>query len=291
MNLPYEIWDVFTNKPLQGNPLALLPDASGLTEPHMQAIAKEFNLSETSFILPSGKADIRARYFTPTTELPMAGHPTIGTTFALHRHKKIKGESFKLELPAGVFEIGLEESKQGLAKVWMNQGFPKKLAEISDREGVAKALHLEVNDLMNLPVIIGSAGTSFYFVPVRTLTALQRASLMLSLLPKPNIKARSSVFVFTKDAPESDVRSRMFGEAFGIREDPATGGAHGPLGWYMATHGLLEFQTNTASFVSHQGVEMGRASELHVRVTKIGNDFEVAVGGQAVLVAEGTLHL
>jgi trans-2,3-dihydro-3-hydroxyanthranilate isomerase len=291
MNLPYEIWDVFTNKPLQGNPLALIPDAIGLSDAQMQIIAKEFNLSETSFILPSQTADVRARYFTPATELPMAGHPTIGTTFALHRHKKIKGDSFRLELKAGVFEIGLEHSQNKLARAWMNQGVPKQLAEIPDRAGVAKALNLATSDLMELPIIIGSAGTSFYVVPVKTLAALEHASLTLSLLPKSTIEARSSMLVFTPDAPQSDVRCRMFGEAFGIREDPATGGAHGPLGWYMATHGLLEFNNDSMTFISHQGVEMGRPSELHVRVTKQNDDFAVAVGGEAVLVAEGTLYL
>jgi trans-2,3-dihydro-3-hydroxyanthranilate isomerase len=291
MNLPYEIWDVFTDKPLQGNQLAVIPEAADLSDAQMQAVAKEFNVSETSFILPSQTADVRARYFTPATELPMAGHPTIGTAFALHRHKKIIGEHFRLELKAGTFEIGLEQSGDNLARAWMNQGVPKQLAEISDRAGVAKALNLSINDLIELPIIIGSAGTSFYVVPVKTLAALERASLTLSRLPKPTIEARSSVLVFTPDAPDSDVRCRMFGEAFGIREDPATGGAHGPLGWYMATHGLLEFKGDTANFVSHQGVEMGRPSELDVRVTKEKNDFAVAVGGEAVLVAEGTLFL
>jgi trans-2,3-dihydro-3-hydroxyanthranilate isomerase len=292
MKLPYEIWDVFTDKPLQGNPLALIPDASQLSDTQMQAVAKEFNLSETSFVLPSEKAEVRARYFTPSRELPMAGHPTIGTTFALHRHGKITGENFRLELQAGIFEIGLEHEKTKLARAWMNQGVPKKISEITDKSLVAKALNLENADVMDLPIEFVSAGNPFLMVPLASLDALAKARLKPSVFENANGLHVVGVFAFTTATERVKVRGRMFASGgVGVSEDPATGSAHGPLGWYLATHEMLEFQNDAAQFVSHQGVEMGRSSELHVRVTKTENDFSVSVGGHAVLVAEGILHL
>jgi trans-2,3-dihydro-3-hydroxyanthranilate isomerase len=292
MKLAYEIWDVFTDKPLQGNPLALIPDATQLNNAHMQAIAREFNLSETSFILPSEKADVRARYFTPSRELPMAGHPTIGTTFALHRHGKMKGESFRLELNAGVFDIRLEYEQTKLTRAWMNQGVPKEISEISDKSIVAKALNLDNADVIDLPIEFVSAGNPFLMVPVTSLDALSKARLNPSVFENANGLHVVGVFVFTTATTDVKVRGRMFASgSISVSEDPATGSAHGPLGWYMATHGLLEFQNDAAQFVSHQGVEMGRSSELHVHVTKTENNFSVSVGGHAVLVAEGILHL
>ncbi len=292
MKLPYEIWDVFTDKPLQGNPLALLPDAVQLSDAQMQAVAKEFNLSETSFVLPSENADVRARYFTPSRELPMAGHPTIGTVFALHRQGRIKGESFKLELKAGVFDIGLEQVNNKLTRAWMNQGIPKVVSEFSDGALVARGLGLGETDVLNLPIQFVSAGNPFLMVPLTSLDALGRARLNAQTFNSSAGQHVVGVYAFTTAVENVKVRGRMFaGEGTGISEDPATGSAHGPLGWYMATHSLLEFENNLCEFISHQGVEMGRPSELHVRVTKQGSDFSVSVGGHAVLVAEGTLYL
>ena len=290
--IPYQLWDVFTHTPLQGNPLALIPDASQLSESQMQAIAKEFNLSETSFILPATKADFRARYFTPSRELPMAGHPTIGTVFALHRQGKIKGDHLSLELIAGVFPIKIEQNADTLERVWMDQGIPKKRSEVSDRLAVSKALGLDESDLLDLPLEVVSAGNSFLMVPVKSLEALANVALKPTHLEKIEAIRLVGAFVFTPNAKDSKVQCRMLAEEGGaVDEDPATGSAHGPLGWYMAKHGMLEFKDNTTQFLSHQGVEMHRPSQLQVRVTKIGGDFSVVVGGHAVLVGEGTLFL
>jgi trans-2,3-dihydro-3-hydroxyanthranilate isomerase len=292
MNLLYEIWDVFTDQPLQGNPLAVIPDATGLTNEQMLAIAKEFNLSETSFVLPSAKADVRAKYFTTTKELPVAGHPTIGTVFALHRRGKIKGEKLKLELKAGVFEIGLEQEATKLQRAWMDQGTPTNLGRELNRDRAAKAIGLHLEDLGDLPIILVSAGNPFVIIPVKSLRSLAQASLIPYSLSQVEGTHPLGIFVFTPHAKNANVQCRMFAEAEGsITEDPATGSAHGPLGWYMATYGLLEFERDTAQFVSHQGIEMGRPSELHVRVIKTGGDFSVSVGGHAVLVGEGSLYL
>ncbi len=292
MNLSYEIWDVFTDKVLTGNPLALIPDASGLSDEQMQAIAKEFNLSETSFVLPSIRADLRARFFTPAKELPMAGHPSIGTIYASYAAGRIAKAEVSLELPIGLVPMKLELEGQDLKRVWMSQGIPELLAEVPDRRAVAKALGIEVEDLVDtLPIQVVSAGNPIMLVPVDSLELLARLRLRLDLLPEDLPANQRSVLAFTFDAPESDLRCRMFAEAMGVIEDPATGSAHGPLGWYLAQHELFEFEQGAFQILSHQGVEMGRPSQVYVRVKKQPEGFSVDVGGQAVKLAEGSLWL
>ncbi len=291
MELDYQIWDVFTNKVFSGNPLAIIPDASGLSDDIMQKIAKEFNLSETSFIVNSENG-FRARYFTPAREVPMAGHPTIGTVYSLWDSGLITSNEIRLELKAGIFPIKLDIQNDSLQRVWMNQGIPKMILECHDRSAVAKALGLTEADIVaDLPIQLISAGLEFLFVPVKSLDILAKASLNLSLLPDILPPEHRAVFVFTLDAPEAKVRARMFGEALGVIEDPATGSAHGPLGLYMANNNLLDFKDDQASFISHQGVEMGRASQIELKVNRLKEGYQVEIAGQAVKIAEGKLFL
>lgn len=293
MELPYELWDVFTTRPFAGNPLAVVPDARGLSDAQMQGVAKEFNLSETSFVLPSETCDARARYFTPTTELPMAGHPSVGTVFALERMGLFAGrDTVTLELGIGPTEMQLGRTGGALSRVWMNQGVPT-LGATFDRAQVAAALGLELSELEpELPVQLGSAGNPFLLVPVVSLAALARVQVSPAELARvlPETHRAVFVFAFTRRAPESDVRARMFSVTHRIDEDPATGSAHGPLGAYLAAHtDMLEGEL--AEFVSHQGVEMGRKSELFVRLERSAVGVTVWVGGAAVKVGEGRLYL
>lgn len=288
----YELWDVFTGTALSGNPLAVVLNAEGLSDERMQAVANELNLSETSFVTPSELATVRARYFTPARELPMAGHPSIGTAYALHAAGRLPEKGVCLELGVGVVPLQLERNGSDLKRVWMEQGEPHLVESVQERRGVAQALGLEEADLIDtLPLQIVSAGVPFLLVPVDSLDLLAKVSLNLTALPDVLPAEHRAVFVFTFDAPGSDVRCRMFGEALGVREDPATGSAHGPLGWYLAEHELLEVDKGVMTCLSHQGVEMGRPSELHVRATKSGEGWSVAVGGEAVKIGEGTLYL
>ncbi len=292
MEVKYQIWDVFTNKIFTGNPLAIIPDASQLSDKQMQNIAKEFNLSETSFILNKEKADFRARYFTPAREVPMAGHPTIGTIYSLWDSGQIDVDEIGLELNAGIFPIKLDYQNDKLQRVWMNQGIPKIITTCHDKQAIAKALGLSETDIVaDLPIQVVSAGLEFLLVPLKSLAALAKANLKIDLLPDVLAKDHRAVFAFTLDAPESELRGRMFAEAFGVIEDPATGSAHGPLGFYMATNNLLKFQNGVASFTSHQGVEMGRASQIELKVSKQKAGFEVKIAGQAIKIAEGKLFL
>lgn len=291
----YQLWDVFTDTPLAGNPLAVVLDAAGVSDLRMQQIAREFNLSETSFILPSEQADARARYFTPARELPMAGHPSIGTVYALHHAGLVPDAQalIELELGIGVVKMGLERHEGTLTRVWMNQGTPQLGATLRGTQ-VATALGLTLSQLDDdLPVQHGSAGVPFLLVPVRDLQALAQASPSADALAHLGDDEHPAVLVFTRETNEAgvDVRCRMFAPALGVAEDPATGSAHGPLGAYLAHHGALRFRGETASFVSRQGVEMGRPSRIDVGVRRQNGGFEVYVGGSAVLVGEGELYL
>ena len=310
--LPYELWDVFTTEPFYGNPLAVVPDAGGLSDAQLQRVANEFNLSETSFVFPSEAADVRARYFTPTQELPMAGHPSVGTVFALANRGKFVGkDEVTLTLNIGPVKMTLEREGDTLNRVWMNQGVPE-LLDTFDKANVAAALGLSEEELEpDLPVQLGNAGNPFLLVPVRSLDALARAQVSLPELSKLLRGEHRAVFAFTRHTSKSDVRARMItakvteqktdkdmpnirarmlGAALGVYEDPATGSAHGPLGAYLAAHtGIL--QGDRAEFISHQGVEMGRKSELFVHLNRTKKGVQVSVGGAAVKVGEGQLFL
>ena len=294
----YELWDVFTTRPLQGNALAVLPDASGLETGAMQRLAREFNLSETAYVLPSERADARARYFTPVTELPMAGHPTIGTAFALEAQGRLPGPAARIELGVGVVALTLDRGEGGrLTQVWMDQGRPRRLAEVDRRDAVAAALGLRREDLAgDLPLQVVSAGVPFLLVPVANTGALARVRLDLAALTPYLPEGHRAVFAFTLDpdgpgAGGARVRCRMFGEAVGVVEDPATGSAHGPLGAYLAWQGAVDASAGPVTFLSRQGVEMGRASEVWVRVRIEDGEPAVEVGGAAVRVATGWLEL
>ena len=310
--LAYELWDVFTTEPFYGNPLAVVPDASGLSDAQLQRIANEFNLSETSFVFPAEAADIRARYFTPTQELPMAGHPSVGTVFALANQGKFAGQGeVTLKLNVGPVQMTLERDGDILKRVWMNQGVPE-LSETFDKAQVAAALGLSEGELEpDLPVQLGSAGNPFLLVPVVSLDVLARAQVSLPELSKLLRGEHRAVFAFTHHTSESDVRARMLtakvteqktdkavpnirarmlGAALGVYEDPATGSAHGPLGAYLAAYTDI-LHGDRAEFVSHQGVEMGRKSELFVRLNRTEKGVQVSVGGAAVKVGEGQLFL
>lgn len=292
MKLSYEIWDVFTDKPLQGNPLAVIPNATELTDDQMQAIAKEFNLSETSFMLPSEKAHFRARYFTPSRELPMAGHPTIGSIFSLYRQGKIDAlREVNLELAAGIFPVRLEHEAGQLSQAWMEQGIPSFVAEVTDRQAVAQFLNLRESDLMDLPLQVVSAGNPFLMIPIQSLEALARVRLnpMLSTFLGDKLVG---VLMFTIKHTDALVQCRMLAlEGTSVDEDPATGSAHGPLGWYLAKQNLLKLTGEVTQFTSHQGLEINRPSVLNVQLKHTAEGFSVVVGGQAVLVGEGVLYL
>jgi trans-2,3-dihydro-3-hydroxyanthranilate isomerase len=293
--------DVFTDTPFTGNQLAVFVDAKGLAPDVMQAIAREMAFSETTFVFPAetSDTDTRVRIFAPSAELPMAGHPTIGTTFALAHDKQIESNrsTVRLGLGVGPTAVSLEWESDKLRFAWMNQPLPEFGATISDMKSLASALSLEEETIGDtpLPIQVVSAGVPFLFVPVVSRDAVNRAvvdrAALLSFyqtLKMPELP----LFVFTLDGDDNATAfSRMFAPGFGIVEDPATGGASGPLGGYLVHHRAVSAERATR-MVSLQGVKMGRPSRIHISISAHHGLIErVLVGGQSVLIGEGVLRL
>jgi trans-2,3-dihydro-3-hydroxyanthranilate isomerase len=298
MTLPYLHYDVFTDEPLFGNQLAVFTDARELDTPRMQKIAQEMNYSESTFILPSERpdTDVRMRIFTPYNEMPMAGHPTIGSTFALAKSGVIKPDAkrFVFGLNIGPIPVDLEWSNDDLSFAWMTQRPPTFGPVVKQRAEVAEALGLKLDDLhAGLPVQEVSCGLAFLFVALRTHDAVDRAVSDKAgfgrLCDACGLELPIYLFSVGGPSPSDTVYSRMFAPELGIVEDPATGGACGPLGCYLVEHGVVTGEA-ARRIVSSQGVKMGRASRIHVSITgEPGNITEVKVGGAALLVGRGEL--
>jgi trans-2,3-dihydro-3-hydroxyanthranilate isomerase len=293
--LPYLHYDVFTDERLAGNQLAVFFEAEQLTAAQMQRIAREMNFSESTFILPPERSDtdVRVRIFTPGNELPMAGHPTIGSTFALAHMDVIKAGTrrYVCGLGVGPVPVDLEWDGEALQFAWMTQLAPTFEAPVVYRREVAAAIGVAEADLVpELPIQAVSCGVPFLLVPIRNQhavdLAITDASAVRRLKEETGLDLPIFVFSFTKPAA---VHSRMFAPEFGIIEDPATGAASGPLGCYLVQHGLVEGE-QARHIVSMQGVVMGRPSRIHIAIRGTRDAItEVKVGGQAVLVARGEM--
>jgi trans-2,3-dihydro-3-hydroxyanthranilate isomerase len=295
MALRYLHYDVFTEEALAGNQLAVFLDAHGVPGARMQAIAREMNFSESTFVLPRERpdTDVRMRIFTPGQELPMAGHPTIGSAFALAHAGIIEPgrPRFTFGLDVGPIPVDLEWADGRLTFAWMTQLPPVFERPVEYRAAVAEAIGLSDADLREgLPIQAISCGVPFLLVPLRDKAAVDRArtdqAAFRRLKDETGTDLPVFLFAFT---PPASVHSRMFAPEFGIVEDPATGSASGPLGCYLLHHGLVG-SDDAARIVSVQGVAMGRPSRIHIAVTGEPHAItEVKVGGQAVLVARGEL--
>jgi trans-2,3-dihydro-3-hydroxyanthranilate isomerase len=279
--------DVFTERPLEGNPLAVFPDASGMDDGTMQKIARELNLSETTFVVPSTRAGCaaRVRIFTPTREMVFAGHPTIGTAFVLRDEGVAMGERFALDEKVGAVPIRVEAGDR--PRIWLATP-PIHSGPTYDRALCAAALGLELHDLLEAPPQMLSAGNPTIFIAVRDKAAVDRAWLDLqgSKALKGVDEEPVCVFVFTP-TPEG-AYSRMFAPEHGVVEDPATGSSTGPLAAFMMRHGLAPDAAGTR-FFSEQGTRMQRRSILHVQILGAAGAEGIEVGGHVTPVAEGTM--
>jgi trans-2,3-dihydro-3-hydroxyanthranilate isomerase len=276
----YRLVDVFTDKAFGGNPLAVFREPGGLDAKTMQAIAKELHLSETTFVLKpsSASADHRVRMFTPDTELPFAGHPTLGTAYVLAEGKD---GTMRLEEGVGVIRVNLREGF-----VQMEQPLPTFTGTTITRKVAADALGLAVEEVRSdVPIQVGSSGIPFLFVPLSNLKAVRRAR-------RPGgLGANVYVFALSAERSGSDVHGRMFDDGLGIGEDPATGSAQGPLGAYLVAHELVRVEPTTRIRVE-QGFEIGRPSILEIEVDKAGAAITaVRVGGRCVPMGGGWLDL
>ena len=300
MNHQYLHWDVFTGEPLLGNQLAVFTSAAGIDTPTMQRMAREMNFSESTFLMPAEQpgTDVRMRIFTPLQEMPMAGHPTIGSTFALAHSGFLEPERSRVVfgLNVGPTPVDLEWADDRLRFAWMTQGLPVFGDAVDSRSLVASTLGLTLADLAaDLPIQAVSCGIPFLFVPLRDRDTVDRAMSDTAAFRRlaATLGENLAIFLFAvlPAGSEATVYSRMFAPELGIVEDPATGAATGPLGCYLVEHGLVSGAAQT-SMQSLQGVAMGRRSQLHVAVDGApGAITRVRVGGQAVLVGRGELLL
>ena len=289
----YLHYDVFTDRRFGGNQLAVFPDAAGLSSSTMQQIAREIGFAETTFVTASETSgtDVRMRIFTPGTELPMAGHPVVGSTFALARDGQIaRGRTaWAFGLNVGLTPVALEWSSERLNFVWMTQRLPEFRRTFDDVARVAQALGVREEDIREtgLPVEEVSCGVPFVFVPMRSRAAIDSAI--------PNAHLDFEAYIFTTDrsgaTDSATTYSRMFAPMLGVPEDPATGGASGPLGSYLVRHAVVTPEQGR-SILNLQGVKLGRPSWIHVSIdTEGGQISRVRVGGTSVFVAEGTMEI
>jgi len=285
----YRIVDVFTTQPLEGNPLAVFPNAVGIDDATMQKIAKELNLSETVFVLPASRSDcdVAVRIFTPAREMVFAGHPTVGTGFVLLDEGIVPSDRDDFVLEEKIGPVALRVEKLNRPLIWLRTP-PIRFGRTFDRGVAAQALGLDLSDLLEVAPQLVTAGNPTVFVAVRDKGAIDRAWLDTrgSAVLKDANEGPGCVFVF---APVSDgVYSRMFAPEHGVIEDPATGSSTGPLAAYLMKHRLVSGADGTR-FVSEQGTKMGRRSLLHVLIHGENGSDGIDVGGYVTPIAEGTM--
>lgn len=285
-------WDVFTSRVLEGNSLAVLPDARGLSDTEMQSIAKEMNLSETTFVLPRDAATerergVRVRIFTVQEELPFAGHPTLGTAFALRGASGTK--EVVLDLNLGKVPVQFEDKPGQPAFGEMTQIDPV-FGSQHDRETVARATGLKVGDFdSSLPIQTVSTGVAFTITPLKSLALAQNLKVDLDRAAEYLEKTDSKFLYFvTRETVAHDARlhARMF---FYNGEDPATGSAAGCAAAWMVAHGVAKPEERA---LIEQGVEIRRPSHMFVRASRKGERVvNVRVGGHAVEIMRGEISL
>lgn len=286
--------DAFTTVPLTGNPCAVFPRGVGLADDQMQAIAREMNLSETAFVLPSVTADFRVRYFTPRNEVPFAGHPTIATAFALAvenlipLHEPITRISLQMEV--GVLPVDIHVEKGQPSRVVMTHK-PPTFGKRFPAEQVALALNLDAADLRpDCPSQVVSTGVPFLIVPACDVGVLERIQMdrdaLATLCDSAGVSAAFCFSVGGLD-PAVDTHARFF-DPRGTAEDPFTGSASGAMGAYAVHHGLKPGPT----LIAEQGHFVGRPGQGVLEIVGPPDDIQtVRLGGAAVKVMEGMIQI
>lgn len=283
--------DVFTERALEGNALAVFPEAGALDVATMQRIARELNLAETTFVLPPTRSDCaaRVRIFTPMKEMRFAGHPTLGTAFVLLDEGLVPDEAGGFFLEEGVGPVAVRVDSGARPMLWLNTP-PIEAGSTYDPALCAKVLGLEERDLLDFAPQFLSAGNPTVYIALRDKDAVDRAWLDLTgaKLLRGADSEPMCVFVFTPT--DQGAYSRMFAPEYGVVEDPATGSSTGPLAAFMMRHGLVSKADGTR-FISEQGTKMGRPSFLHVHVRGENGVAGIEIGGHVTPLADATMHL
>ena len=274
----YVLADVFTDKPLAGNQLAVFTDAREIPEHLLQSIARETNLSETVFVYPpENDGHVRLRIFTPALELPFAGHPILGTAFVLAGPMQL--HEIRLETGAGIVRVRLEREGAKIVFGWMSQPIPSWRPY--DRvDELLRAVGVEASEL---PVEVYDLGPTHIYVALRDEDAVARLAPDLAALRAHDV----GVNCFAGSGRRW--KNRMFAPAHGVAEDPATGSSAGPLALHLARHGRIAWGDEIEI---SQGAELDRPSTLHARAEGSAERVDlVEVGGSAVTVARGEFRL
>ena len=291
--------DAFTDRPFGGNPAGVMPSADGLTDKEMQLIANEMNLSETAFILNSDTADFRIRWFTPKKEVLFCGHATVASLHALAEEGKFGMEkdgeySFKVETMIGIITVDVIKSN-GNIEIVLHSPKISLLREDIDRAGLLDALKIKEEELDTSYPIMRETNLDYLYVPIHGLNALKIIDYDYSKLEKFCGKYNfPGVCLFTTETFDKDskVHSRFFAPLYGVREDPVTGSAQGPLGAYLLINGIIEFSGSEVNIRSEQGDIMDRPGRLIINLRKdeYGN-FSSKLVSRAVTVIDGEIYL
>ncbi|HSE97531.1 MAG TPA: PhzF family phenazine biosynthesis protein [Blastocatellia bacterium] len=299
----YVIADVFAERQFGGNQLAVFTDGLGLDSETMQNLAREMNFSETTFLLPPEKGgDFRVRIFTPAFELPFAGHPIVGTAFVIFAEGlRIPREgrgTVTLETGVGLLSVEVAITGERSGHSVMTQPIPEVVGEFKDKERLARALSLDASDIEStgLPVEAINNGITVIIVPVGSLEAVRKIKIDSNALETITREAGAvTLLAFTTVTlrPESSAHCRVYAPGAGVGEDPATGSANGPLGFYLVRHGLIN-KGEVNNLISEQGFEMNRPSIIQIEITndrETGDVKGVRVGGGVVLSGRGEILL
>ena len=309
MRIRFVTCDVFTDRPFAGNPLLVVPDARGLTAAQMQAVAREINYSESTFVLPPNDPShaYLQRTFVPVKEIPYAGHPTVGTAVVMASLGRVAAAApdgpvpITIEVGFGPLALELLKKDGRVGRVRMQQGRPEWREPVTgdDVKGqIAAALGVPFDAMQpSLPPQAVGTGNTFLMVPLSSVASVSAAmpdTRMLNHIEKELGVLGLFFFAFDESAGRPRLRARMFAPGAGVPEDPATGSAAGPVGVYLALHDAVPggVTAGRGQFTIDQGVEMGRRSELDVTVLLDGSlPSGVRVEGSAVLVMRGEIEV
>jgi trans-2,3-dihydro-3-hydroxyanthranilate isomerase len=289
----FYILDVFAEEKYAGNQLAVVRNAQALSDDQMQKIAKEMNYSETTFILSEEKRNggYDVRIFTPAAEVPFAGHPTLGTAYLIQNEiMKERAETVILNLKVGGIPVRFDKTDSGDEILWMKPIEPI-FGQTFEPDEIVQFLSVCREDIdEKFPIQHISVGVDFIFVPLKTLDAVRRASVIKEkLFDWVKDKQAKSIFVFCPEtySPENHMNARFFADYFGIQEDPATGSANACLAAYLVKHSY--FGKDKIDIRVEQGYEIKRPSLLYLRAENKQGKIDVSVGGKVVMVAKGHL--
>jgi trans-2,3-dihydro-3-hydroxyanthranilate isomerase len=291
MKLPFYIVDVFAEQKYAGNQLAVFRNAAALSTEQMQCIAREMNYSETTFILSEKQHNkgFPVRIFTPTQEVPFAGHPTLGTVFILQQEVIRQAvDTISLNLQVGQIPVMLNYQNLAPDVLWMRQNSPTfgQRFEIQEIAAILNLSASEIDDRYAIEEV--STGIPFIIVPLKTYAALRKAKVNKELFfQRIETTQAKAILVFCPEPQDAEnhLRVRVFADGLGVPEDPATGSANGCLAGYLVQHEY--FGTPDIDIRVEQGYEIGRPSLLMLQAQKEGEDIRVSVGGRVILVAKG----